>query len=140
MLTQLQISIVYFLFVVWGKCFVQKWLELDALNCFQHFFKTGVHSFPHIITFSQGFIIAKIHNSKSWRKGTTGYLLLWSPKFKTNIFLFVNNFGDFSLILISWFIKLSVRTFQPLIVIYIRDYYYQRCTSNYRPLSYPLDP
>ena len=47
--------------------------------------------------------------------------------------------GLFHLILIGWFIKLSVRKFQPLILIYWRDdyaYQYWGCTSIYRPLSY----
>ena len=39
-----------------------------------------------------------------------GFLIRW-----------LNNFGDFSLILIGWFINLSVQTFQPLIIIYRRD-------------------
>ena len=42
--------------------------------------------------------------------------------------------------LIGWFVKLSVQTFQPQIFIYKRDnfvYHYWRCTSIFRPLSYP---
>ena len=45
------------------------------------------------------------------------------------------------LVLISWLIKLSVQTFQSLIVIYKRgDFVYHNwaCTSIYRPLSYPI--
>ena len=53
------------------------------------------------------------------REGTLESLLQESSKFYNNIFLFFgNNFGDF-LILIGWFFKLSVQTFQPLVVIYI---------------------
>ena len=43
--------------------------------------------------------------------------------------------------MIGWFIKLSVQTFQPLIVIYKRVnpvYYYVGCTQIYRSLSYPF--
>ena len=44
-------------------------------------------------------------------------------------------------ILIGCFIKLSVQTFQPLILIYRSGnfvYYYWGCISIYRPLNYPL--
>ena len=46
-------------------------------------------------------------------------------------------------ILICWFIKFSVQTFQPLFVKYRRgnlEFYHWRYTSIYRSLSYPLDP
>ena len=47
-------------------------------------------------------------------------------------------------ILIGWFIRFGVQTFQPLIVIYRRGkfvYHHWECKSFYRPLSYliPLD-
>ena len=48
---------------------------------------------------------------------------------------------DFSRILIGWFIKLSVQTFQSQIVIYRGDnyvYHNLECTLIYRPLSYPI--
>ena len=48
----------------------------------------------------------------------------------------LNNLGDIYLILIAWFIKLSIQTFQPHIVIYRFVYYLCWCTSIYRPLSY----
>ena len=53
----------------------------------------------------------------------------------------LNNFKDFNLILISWFIKLSIQTFQRLIIIYRRGkfvYHHWRCASIYWPLSYPF--
>ena len=40
--------------------------------------------------------------------------------------------------MISWFIKLSFQTFQPLIVIYRRGNYVWGSTSIYYPLSYPF--
>ena len=46
----------------------------------------------------------------------------------------LNNFRDFYWILIGWFIKLSVQSFQPLIVIYGRGnfvYHHWECTSIY---------
>ena len=39
----------------------------------------------------------------------------------TFLIRWLKNFGDFYLILIGWFIKLSVQTFQPLILIYRSD-------------------
>ena len=54
----------------------------------------------------------------------------------------LNNFGDFNLILISWLVfQLIVDTFQPLLVIYIRGnfvYHHWKCTPIYRSLSYPF--
>ena len=44
---------------------------------------------------------------------------------------------------LGWFIKVSVQTFQPIIVIYRRGnlvFYHWECTSIYRPLSYPFGP
>ena len=44
------------------------------------------------------------------------------------------------MILIGWFIKLSVQIFQPLIVIYRKgnfDYHHWGYTLIYQPLSYP---
>ena len=41
----------------------------------------------------------------------------------------------------GWFIKLSVQTFQPLILLYRRGnfvYHHWRSTSIFRPLSYPF--
>ena len=63
--------------------------------------------------------------------------------FYNNVFLFVGltTLGDFKWILIGWFIKLKVKTFQPLIIIYKMGnfvYYHLGCTSIYRPVSYPL--
>ena len=52
----------------------------------------------------------------------------------------LNNFGNFYRILIVLFIKLSVQTFQPLIVIYRMGnfvYHHWGCTSIYKSLSYP---
>ncbi len=54
-----------------------------------------------------------------------------------------NNHGDFYLMLIVWFIKLSVQTFQPLIVIYRRDdfVYHHRNVHKFIGLCLiPLDP
>ena len=53
----------------------------------------------------------------------------------------LKNFGDYYKILIGWFFKLSVQTFQTLIFIYRRGnfvYYHWGCASYYRPLSYPF--
>ena len=53
----------------------------------------------------------------------------------------LNIFGDFYWIYVGMFIKLSVQTFQPLNVMYRRSnfvYHLWRCTSIYRPLSYPF--
>ena len=61
-----------------------------------------------------------------------------SPKFYNKVFLFV---GDFCWILIGWFIRLSVLTFHPTILIYRRiNFVYHQwvCTSIYQPLSYPF--
>ena len=44
----------------------------------------------------------------------------------------LNNFGDFNLILIGWIIELNVQTFQPLFLIYRRGnfvYHHSWCTS-----------
>ncbi len=56
----------------------------------------------------------------------------------TFVIRWVNNFG--ALILFVWLIKLSVKIFQPLIVMYKVNfvYYYWGCTLIYRPLSYPF--
>ena len=53
----------------------------------------------------------------------------------------LNNFRHFHWILIGWFINLSVQRFQPLWTFYRSRsfvYYLRRCTSIYRPLSYPF--
>ena len=72
-------------------------------------------------------------------EGTMGCLFT-SPKSLIIMFSYrwLNNFYW---IVIGWFIKLSVQTFQPLIVINRRDnfvYHYWECTSIYLPLSYPF--
>ena len=58
----------------------------------------------------------------SGREETLGYLLRQSPKFYNCVFLFVslkvNILGGLYFILIGCFIKLSVQTFQALILIY----------------------
>ena len=63
--------------------------------------------------------------------------------FYNNVLLFVGltTLGTLNLILISWFIKLSVQMFQPLILVYGRKnfvYNHWACISIYRPLSYPF--
>ena len=54
--------------------------------------------------------------------GDNGLFITLVPKVLYDCFLilWLNNFGDFYLILISWIIQLSVQTFQSLIVIYGR--------------------
>ena len=79
----------------------------------------------------------------SGRRGWLGCLLHWYPNFCNKVFLirWLNNFRDFYWILIGWFIKLNVQTFQPLIVIYRRGsfvYHHWECTSIYQSLSYPF--
>ena len=57
------------------------------------------------------------------------------------LFKFYDNFLDFYWISIGWFIKFSVHTLQPLIVIYRGSKFvnwHWGCTSIYRPLSYAL--
>ena len=66
--------------------------------------------------------------------------LIHYPKIYINIFLFVGltTLGTL-VILINWFIKLSVQTFQRLIQIYRLGYFVFHnwgCTSIYWPLSY----
>ena len=74
------------------------------------------------------------------REGALGCLLHKSPKFYSNVFVFVDltTFGTFC-ILFHWFITLSVQTCQSLIVIYRRGIFVHRhwgCAL----LSYLLDP
>ena len=93
-------------------------------------------------------ILSKTHKhiiySTRWSKGERGQLAVYFIGNQSFIITFsysFNNFWDSKWILIGWLIKLSVQTFQPLIVIYRRDnfvYHYWRYTSNYRPLSYPF--
>ena len=67
------------------------------------------------------------------------FTLVFKVLWKGFLICWLNNFGKFYWILISWFIKLSVQTFQPLIVIYNRRnfvYPHRGCTSMYWPLSY----
>ena len=70
-----------------------------------------------------------------------GWLLHQTSKFYNNVFFIrrLYNFGDFYWILICWFNKLSVQTFQPLILICRKVnfvYHHWSCTSIYLPLSY----
>ncbi len=69
------------------------------------------------ITFN--FIFYKISKRERDREGTMDFLFHWSPKCQLSFLIrWLNNFGDFNSILIGLFIKLSVQTFQPLILIY----------------------
>ena len=74
------------------------------------------------------------------RQGALGCLLNWSPKFYANVFLFFAQqlWGQYY-ILIGLNIKFSVETFQPL-TYRMGNFVYQhwRCTSIYRPISYPF--
>ena len=58
------------------------------------------------------------------------------------VFLFVGkNYGEFCYMLIGWFIKMSIQTFQPLNVIYRRgNFVYQHwvCPSIYRSSFFPF--
>ena len=72
-----------------------------------------------------------------------GCLLHKSPKSNNNVFIFVGltTLGTVNWILIGWLIKLSVKTLQPLIVIYRSNHFVYNhwgCTSINRPLSYPF--
>ena len=75
-------------------------------------------------------------------RGDNGVFITLVPKvFFKNCFLilWLNNFEDFWGILIGWFMKLSVQTFQPLISIYRRvNFVYHHWASIYQPLSYPF--
>ena len=75
------------------------------------------------------------------REGTLDCLLHWFPKSYNNNTLV---YGLTNLeTLIGWLNKLSVKTFQPLIVIYIMGNFVYRHwggTSIYWPLSYPFRP
>ena len=76
----------------------------------------------------------------SREEGDIGLFITLVPKLSWCFLIrWLNDFGNFYLILIGWFINLSVQTFQQLILIYIRDnfvYHYLGCTSIYRPMSY----
>ena len=82
--------------------------------------------------------IQVIFNSKEVQLSCLCPSLSTSPQ----IFLmcWLNNFEDFYWVLIGWFIKFSVQTFQPIILIYRRGNfkYHKGCTLIYRPLSYPF--
>ena len=76
--------------------------------------------------------------------GEIGRFITLVPKVLYDCFLirWLYNFGGLNLILIGWFIKLSVNTFQLLIVIYKKGnnivYHYWGSTSICWPLSYPF--
>ena len=77
----------------------------------------------------------------SYKTGREGTLAAYYTSSSTQCFLirWLNNFWDFCWILISWFIKLSVLTFQPLIVFQIMEICVSSLgTSISRPLSYPF--
>ena len=72
----------------------------------------------------QGLFITQVPKVLWWR-----FLICW-----------YQNIGDFYW-MIGWFIKVSVHSFQPTVVIYRWGnfvYHNWGCTSNYRPLSYPF--
>ena len=67
-----------------------------------------------------------IKTVKNLREGENGLFNTLVSKFYNNVFLFV---------LIGWLIKLSVRTFQPIILIYRKYnyvYHHWKCTSIYQ--------
>ena len=69
-----------------------------------------------------------------------GYLLHKSPKFYDMItfsYSLAQQFWEIQWVLIGWFIKFSVQTFQQLIWIYKRGNFVL-CTSIHWPLSYPF--
>ena len=72
-----------------------------------------------------------------------GYLAVYYTSPQSLVIKFLIH-GDSYWIVIGWFIKLSVNTFQPIIVIFRKDsivYHHWGCKSTYWPLSYPnLDP
>ena len=69
-------------------------------------------------------------------RGTLGCLLHYSQSFIITfcLWLYIYNLGDCYWILIGWFIKLGVQTFQALIVTYTRGnfvyYHYYGCASD----------
>ena len=98
-----------------------------------------------------GILEYKWHNLASWATSTTisqGGRGHWTVYYTipqsfmiTISYLMAYQPWGLLLNLIGWFIKLSFRAFQPLIVIYRRsNFVYQNwwCTSIYRPLSYPF--
>ena len=53
------------------------------------------------------------------------------------------NFGDFISIFIGWLLKLRIQTFQPIIVIFRRDYFVHNLMDVHQFIGYcsiPLDP
>ena len=74
-----------------------------------------------------------------FKKGGRGHWAFYytSPQ---SIFLIrlLKNFGDYYIILIGWFIKLSVRIFQPLIVICVSSIWDVHQFSGHCLI--PLDP
>ena len=64
------------------------------------------------------------HSVKNWTPWGRGHWAAYyniPQSFKIHfLFVWLSNFGDYYLILIGWFIKLSVQTFQPIFVIYRR--------------------
>ena len=89
---------------------------------------SGVQSFPQIIT------------TATKKLESLFYFYPSTQKFHCSVFLFVG-FWDLYWIFICLFIKLSVQTFQPLIVIYRREnfvYHHWVCTLISLPLSYPF--
>ena len=79
---------------------------------------------------------------KSQRNRGKSAVFYTSPQsFLITFSYWLNNFRDFSKILIGWFIKLNVQTFQSQNLIYRMGnfvYSHWECTSIYRPLSYPF--
>ena len=68
-------------------------------------------------------IIDRLALKESRKRGDNGLFTTLVPKVNNNVFLirWLNNFGDFYWILIGWFIKMSIKMFQPLILIYRSD-------------------
>ena len=90
-------------------------------------------------------VIAALLMVLNTREGGRGHWPVYfiSPQsFKWRFLIrWLNNVGGFYWILIGWFVKSSVQTFQPQILIYKRGnfvYHHWGCTSIYWPLS--LDP
>ncbi len=80
-------------------------------------------------------------NQGHWRRegGIIGMFITLVSK--VGLTRWLNNFGDFYLILNGWFIKLVVQRFQLLIVILWRNnfvIFHCEWTSIYRSLSYPF--
>ena len=115
-----------------------EWVNWKVFRWFLKYFNLNINNSVSATNLVLHYFKSTLEASFNYREGGDNELFI---KLFNKLIRLLNNFWDFNWILIDWFIKLSVQTFQLLILIYRRFnfvFHHWRCTLICRPLSYPF--